>query len=148
MSSSHVSEIFPLISSAFVQVTANAVLFESYTECTSMFHDPCPLIWPTQRKMNICTLVTRLTFSWHAALFRGQSIKSNQRLQKSFSLARSVSLVTFSLLLPWCPARPNAAHRGTHAHASVIVLLSAVSHYPNSHKRGPSFLWLQWKVEP
>lgn len=52
-----------------------------------MFHDPCPLIWPTQKKMNIRTLVTRLTFSWHAALFRGQSIKSNQRLQKSFSPA-------------------------------------------------------------
>lgn len=75
-----VSETFPLISSASVQVTAQTVLCESYTECASMFHDPCPLIWAAQRKMNNRTLVTRLTFSWHATLFRGQSIKSNHQL--------------------------------------------------------------------
>lgn len=75
-----VSGTFPLISSASVQVTAETVLFESYTECASMFHDPCPLIWPAQKKMNNRTLVTRLTFSWHVALFRGQSIKSNHQL--------------------------------------------------------------------
>lgn len=75
-----VSGTFPLISSASVQVSAQSVLSESYTECASMFHDPCPLIWATQRKMNNHTLVTRLTFSWHAALFRGQSIKSNHQL--------------------------------------------------------------------
>lgn len=71
---------FPLISSASVQVTAQTVLSESYTECASMFHDPCPLIWAAQKKMNNHTLVTRLTFSWHATLFRGQSIKSNHQL--------------------------------------------------------------------
>lgn len=76
-----VSGTFSLISPASVQVTAETVLFENSTECTSMFHDPCPLIWPTPKKMNNHTLVTRLTFSWHAALFRGQSIKSNQQLQ-------------------------------------------------------------------
>lgn len=33
---------FQLISSASVEVTAQPVLTESYTECTSMFHDPVP----------------------------------------------------------------------------------------------------------
>lgn len=75
-----VSGTFPLISSASVQVTAQTVLSESSTEGASMFHDPCPLIWATQKKMDNHTLVTRLTFSWHATLFRGQSIKSNHQL--------------------------------------------------------------------
>ncbi len=45
-------------------------------------------------------------------------------------------VVTFSVL-PACPAQPDMAERDVYGYASVIVLLSAVSHYPNSHKRAP-----------
>ena len=45
-------------------------------------------------------------------------------------------VVTFSVM-PGHPGRLAVAERGIYSNASVIVLLSAVSHYPNSHKRAP-----------
>lgn len=40
------------------------------------------------------------------------------------------------------------SERSTHGYASVIVLLSAVSHYPNSHKRAPPSTGFSGKWSP
>lgn len=81
--------------------------------------------------MNNHTLVTRLTFSWHAALFRANLLKVIINLKVFYPL---LLLVIFRR-----GARLDTAICSVYACAcaSVIVLLSAVSHYPNSHKRAP-----------
>lgn len=66
----------------------------------------------------------------------------------NFKLFNPALLVFVCSALPACPARPDMAERGVYGYASVIVLLSAVSHYPNSHKRAPPFTGSSGKWSP
>lgn len=77
---------FPLISPASAE-TLLCLSPTRVTQSASMFHDLCPLIWATKKKMNNHTLVTRLTFSRRATLFRAQSIKSDRLRLYAFAFA-------------------------------------------------------------
>lgn len=98
----------PLILTASAEVSLR--LFSTRViQGASMFHDLCPLIWAAQKKINNCTLVTRLTFSRHVTLFRAQSIKSDHQISL-IQLFKSVCFCFRSKAQTWlsmaCTAMP------------------------------------------